>query len=285
MLEVLKARWPEENPNEQQAGAARAMTTLTRSTTLRVLVVDDHSTFAELLTGAIDRERDLVSVSHATTGAEGVAMYAELRPDVVLMDVQLPDIDGCTATAQIVAMDPDARVIVLTGHVTASALADAAASGVCGFLSKGGHFADLLSTIRTARPGSIAVDPTLVTRLIGQPRTTRTALARPLSQRELSVLVLMADGRDVTSIARELRISSHTCRGHVKNVLSKLSVHSQLDAVITAVRIGLIQISDEPAKPTVSDPAQTHSGPHQSRHPRSVAGEPRAPGRVGSMTG
>jgi DNA-binding NarL/FixJ family response regulator len=249
VLEVLKARWPEENPNEQHAGAARAMTTLTRSTTLRVLVVDDHCTFAELLTGAIDRERDLVSVSHATTGAGGVAMYAELRPDVVLMDLQLPDIDGFAATAQIVAMDPDARVIVLTGYVTASALANAAASGVCGFLSKDGRLADLLSTIRTAKPGSVAVHPSLVTRLIGQPRTTRTALARPLSQRELSVLVLMADGRDVTSIARELRISINTCRGHVKNMLSKLGVHSQLEAVVTANRIGLIQISNEHAKP------------------------------------
>ena len=144
---------------------------------------------------------------------------------------------------------------------------------------------DRLNTVRTAKPGSVAVHPSLVTRLMDQPLTTRPALARPLSQRELSVLVLMADGRDVTSIARELRISSHTCRGHVKNVLSKLDVHSQLEAVITAVRIGLIQINHEHAKPTVSDPAQTHSGPHQSRHPRSVAGEPRARGSAGSMTG
>lgn len=227
-----------------------ARTAPRQSATLRVLVVDDHSTFAELLTGALDREHDLVSVSHATTGAGAVAMYAELRPDVVLMDLQLPDIDGFAATAQIVAMDPNARVIVLTGHVTATSVADAAASGVCGFLSKDGHFADLLNTIRTARPGSIAVHPSLVTQLIEHPRTTRPVLARPLSQRELSVLVRMADGRDVTSIASELQISSHTCRGHVKNVLSKLGVHSQLEAVVTAVRIGLIRISDQPAKPT-----------------------------------
>jgi DNA-binding NarL/FixJ family response regulator len=220
------------------------------SETLRVLVVDDHRTFAELLTSAIDRERDLVSVCHTTTGADAVAMYAELRPDVVLMDLQLPDIDGFAATAQIVAIDPDAKVIVLTGHVTATAVADAAASGVCGFLSKDGHFAELLSTIRTAKPGSVAVAPSLVTRLLDQPRTARPALDRPLSQRELSVLVRMADGRDVTRIARELGISSHTCRGHVKSVLSKLGVHSQLEAVVTAVRIGLIRISDQPAKPT-----------------------------------
>jgi DNA-binding NarL/FixJ family response regulator len=224
------------------------METLTKNATLRVLVVDDHITFAELLTGAIDRESDLVSVGHATTGADAVAMFDELRPDVVLMDVQLPDIDGFTATAQILAASPHTRVIMLTAHVTADAVANAAASGVCGFLAKDGHFADLLNTLRTSRPGSLAVDPELVTRLVDQPRTARRALARPLSQRELTVLVRMADGRDVTSIAHELHISSHTCRGHVKSVLSKLGAHSQLEAVIVAVRIGLIQIKNEPAK-------------------------------------
>lgn len=224
------------------------MTTLTKTATLRVLVVDDHSTFAELLTGAIDREGDLVSVGHATNGADAVAMFARLRPDVVLMDVQLPDIDGFAATAATLAMSPDARVIILTAHVTADAVARAAAIGACGFLAKDGHFADLLSTVRTAKRGSLAVDPGLVTRLIDQPRTARRALARPLSQRELSVLLRMADGRDVTTIAHELHISSHTCRGHVKSVLSKLGAHSQLEAVIIAVRIGLIQINNEPVK-------------------------------------
>ena len=224
------------------------MSTLTKDTGLRVLVVDDHITFAELLTGAIDRERDLVSVGHVTTGAGAVAMFAELRPDVVLMDLQLPDIDGFAAAAQILAMSPDAQIIMLTAHVTTTVVANAVDSGVCGFLAKDGHFADLLNTLRTARPGSLAVDPALLGRLIDQPRTTRRALKRPLSQRELSVLVRMADGRDVTSIAHELHISSHTCRGHVKRVLSKLGAHSQLEAVILAVRLGLIQISNEPPK-------------------------------------
>lgn len=224
------------------------MTALTiETTTLRVLVVDDHCTFAELLIGAIDREPDLVSVGHAPTGGSAVAMYAELRPDVVLMDLQLPDMDGFAAAAQIVAMNPEARVIMLTAYVTADAVANAAASGVCGFLSKDGRLGDLLKTLRTATPGSLAVKPALVTRLFDQPPApARAALARPLSKRELSVLLGMADGNHVTGIAHELRISSHTCRGHVKSLLSKLGAHSQLEAVIIAVRIGLVQISDDP---------------------------------------
>jgi DNA-binding NarL/FixJ family response regulator len=222
------------------------MTTLTKKAALKVLVVDDHSTFAELLTDAIDREPDLVSVGHATTGAGGVAMFDKLRPDVVLMDLQLPDIDGFAATAQIVAISPQARVIMLTAHVTATVVAAAATSGVCGFLPKDGHLADMLSTVRNAEPGSLAVDLALLARLIGQPQTPSRTLARPLSQRELTVLTWMADGKDVTTIARELRISAHTCRGHVKAVLAKLDAHSQLEAVVIAVRIGLIAINDEP---------------------------------------
>jgi DNA-binding NarL/FixJ family response regulator len=226
------------------------MTTLTKKTMIRILVVDDHSTFAELLTGAIDREPDLVSVGHATTGAAGVAMFDKLRPEVVLMDLQLPDIDGFAATEQIVAISPDVRVIMLTAHVTTTVVARAAASGVCGFLSKDGHLKDMLRTVRTAQPGSLAVDPALLARLIGQPQTAAgRTLARPLSQREFTVLTRMADGKDVTSIARELSISAHTCRGHVKAVLSKLGAHSQLEAVVTAVRIGLITINDDPVTP------------------------------------
>ncbi len=233
------------------------MTDLTNETKLRVLVVDDHSTLAELLTGAMDREADLASVGHATTGAAGVAMFAALRPDVVLMDLHLPDIDGFAASAQIVAMDPRARVIVLTAHVTRAAVAKATACGVCGFISKDGHFADLLRTIRTAKPGSLAMDPMLMSLLINQPRTARRTLERPLSERELSVLVRMAEGNHVTGIARDLRISSHTCRGHIKSVLSKLGAHSQLEAVITAVRIGLIKITDEPGPAATLEGAQT----------------------------
>lgn len=247
MTEATKVEPTKMEPDEAEPQNGQLSNAEINDSALKVLVVDDHRTFAELLTQAIDREPDLVSVGHATTGAGGVAMFAALRPDVVLMDLQLPDIDGFAATTQILAISRDVRVIMLTAHVTATVVANAASSGVCGFLPKDGHFADMLSTIRTAVAGSLAVDPALLARLLDQPQGATKVLERPLSQRELSVLIRMADGRDVTHIAREMSISSHTCRGHVKSVLSKLGAHSQLEAVIIAVRIGLIQISHEPA--------------------------------------
>ena len=148
-----------------------------------------------------------------------------------------------------VARETGARGIGLEAYGTADGVANGAGNGGCGFRSKDGRLRDLLKTLRTATPGSLAVDPALVTRLFDQPPAlARAALARPLSKRELSVLVGMADGNHVTGIAHELRISSHTCRGHVKSLLSKLGAHSQLEAVIIAVRIGLVQISDDPEK-------------------------------------
>ena len=222
------------------------MTGVASVTTTRILVVDDHNTFAELLTGALDREHDLSSVGHATTGAEGVAMYARLDPDVVLMDVQLPGTDGFDATAQILALRPDARVILLTAIATAAVAARAASSGACGFLAKEGHLEDMLRIVRSARPGGFSIDPALLTRLARQRVPEVAPLQHQLTDRELEVLALLGDGKDVTRIARELSISNHTCRWHIKSLLAKLEAHSQLEALVIAVRKGLIDISEGP---------------------------------------
>ena len=209
---------------------------------VRVLVVEAHSTFAELLSGEIDRQSDLTSVGRASTGTTAVTMAAELRPDVVLMDVQLPDIDGFSAAAQILRMDPAARIIILTAHVTAAAVARAADYGAAGFLTKDGRLADLLAAVRSATRGNLVIDPALLARLAGSPTAAARTLRHRLSDRELEVLVLLADGRDVNSMARELNITSNTCRGHVKSILAKLGAHSQLKAVVIAVRTGLVKI-------------------------------------------
>jgi DNA-binding NarL/FixJ family response regulator len=217
----------------------------------RVMVVDDHATFAELLTNALDREPDLESVGHATTAAEGVAMFRELRPELVLMDVQLPDSTGFEATRQIMEIDPFARVIVLTAHAKPDFARDALVAGACGFLAKDGTLADMLDAVRTAGPGHVAVDPELMVHLIAEAATPPMATVR-LSQRQLDVVALLARGEDVQRIAKELNISLSTCRSYVQTILTKLNAHSQLEAVVIAAQLGLVTI-EQPARQMRAD--------------------------------
>src|SRR5690349_17749549 len=150
----------------------------------RVMVVDDHTTFAELLTDALDREVDLQGVGHAKTAAEGVALFRELRPDLVLMDLQLPDSTGFDATRQILEIDPEARVLVLTAHAKPEHAREALASGACGFLAKDDTLSEMLAAIRATRHGNVAVSPAMMMHLITG-ATSQPASRVRLSDRQL----------------------------------------------------------------------------------------------------
>lgn len=219
--------------------------------TTRVLVVDDHETFAELLSGALDREHDLTSVGHATTARDAVDMAHRLRPDLVMMDVQLPDADGFVATERIMAELPWTRVVVLTAHTDPGFVLRAADAGACGFLPKDGSLAHMLATLRAATLGGFVCDPALVAATQAVARTTgssRSSAPRPaapaLTQRETEVLGLLGQGRVVREIAADLGITEETCRGYVKSILAKLGARTQLQAVVTAWRIGLLSDGD-----------------------------------------
>jgi DNA-binding NarL/FixJ family response regulator len=217
-------------------------TTSADSGAARVLVVDDHCTFAELVVVALAHEEDLDCVGAAHDAGQARRMTRELVPDVVLMDVNLGKHDGLDLTAELVAAHPGLRVVVLTAHADSDTMRRAAAAGACALLPKDGSLPDLLNGLRTARPGGFVVHPALLRTLVTEQRASGQA-AGPhpvLTPRELRVLQLLADGRDTRSIAGELRISVNTCRGYVKNVLMKLDAHSQLEAVVIAGRHGLV---------------------------------------------
>ena len=211
---------------------------------MRVLVVDDHQTFAELLSRALDAESDLECVGHAQDSSEALAAVARLHPDVVLMDVHLPDRDGIRTTAELVRRHPDLKILILTAHASLADIERAATSGACGFLAKDGSLADVLHGLRTARRGSLILPDGLLSRLsaVGERHTTMRQWH--LTPRELEVLRLLGLGRDPRSIAKELGVSLHTCRGYVKAVLAKLGVHSQLEAVVLGTRTGLLRLGD-----------------------------------------
>lgn len=211
---------------------------------IRVLVVDRHQTFAELLGFALGGQPDLDFVGHAGTGADAVRLVAAARPDVVLMDVQLPDVDGVALAERLRVDDPGTRVVMLTAVDEPALLRRATAAGAAGFLAKDGALGDVLRAVRTAHGGGMTVSSHLLTGLLrstdGDPESATDASYGGLTPREREVLRLMGAGLDTRTVARRLGISVHTCRGHTRSVLAKLDAHSQLEAVAVAARHGLL---------------------------------------------
>jgi DNA-binding NarL/FixJ family response regulator len=211
----------------------------------RVVIVDDHQTLVDLLRLALSAEPDIDVVGAAGTAGEGLRLIEQTRPDLVLMDFGLPDKDGVTTAAEVLRRHPVTRVVMLTATHDGSLISRAAAAGVCGFVAKTGAFGEVLSAIRTARTGSMVIDPTVLARLVPSQRRNAESdgdriVAPLLTPREQEVLGLLGAGMDARAIARTLSISLHTCRGYVKSVLAKLDCHSQLEAVVAAGRLGLL---------------------------------------------
>lgn len=212
----------------------------------RVLIVDDHRSFAEALVMAVDHHADLVSVGTVATIAAAIAAIDSADPDVVLMDIRLPDGDGIDATARILALRPATRVLVLTGHTDVDVLTRAASAGASGFLPKESTIGAVIGAIRTARSGEMLVEGTTLAAILGRVAATSSALqaagtdAVVLTPREVDVLLLMGQGMDPHAIATSLSISLHTCRGYQKSIMGKLGAHSQLEAVVLATRRGLL---------------------------------------------
>lgn len=214
----------------------------------RILIVDDHRTFAELFAIGLEREPDLEPVGHARTAAEALEMTASLRPDLVIMDVRLGDGDGIATTAQLTTTYDDLCVIVLTGHPDASLVARAAEAGACGFLPKDGALEGMLHALRSARRGSLVLPPEMLALMTPASAPTpqpATPSGPQLNARELEVLELLGRGLNPRTIARRTSLSEDECRGLLKSVMGKLGVHSALEAVVTANRYGLISVGPD----------------------------------------
>ena len=226
-----------------------------------VLVVEDQQVLAAALEIAIGTQPDMDCVGTASTVEDALARAAEHRPDVVLMDIQLPGTDGIEGTRRIKAAYPDVTVLILTAGATAGRLAAAAAAGAGGFLAKNGSFSDILAAIRNPMQGKMVVEGATLKELIkdipgppglrpAQPGLTavppgaeengQAPEAPRLTAREQEVLALMGEGLDPSAIAERLVLSVYTARGHVKNVMMKLGAHTQLEAVVLATKSGLL---------------------------------------------
>ena len=215
---------------------------------LRVLIIDDHLAFSGALAMAIDFQERMSCVGSFGTLQDGIEAAARLRPDVVLMDVYLPDGDGIEGVRDLLAAHAGARVLILTGHTDIDALTRAAAAGASGFLPKESPIATVIRSVAAAGAGEMLVDGTTLASILGRlGGGIRPAMVGPggeptagLTRREYDVLALMGQGLDPHAIAKALRISLHTCRGYQKGLMAKLNAHSQLEAVVVAARRGII---------------------------------------------
>jgi len=225
----------------QQIATASAPVSATDTTVQTVVIVDDQRTFGDLLQVALEPAADLRCVGSSTTVAGGLAMVRAERPHLVVMDYQFEDedTDGVEATAAVMAVHPDCRVVLLTGHTDPDLVRRAAAAGACSVMPKNGSLVDLLRALRAAKNGGLVVHPMFLSSLIHVP-DRRGAATPGLSRREQDVLGMLSVGLDTRAIATQLGISLNTCRGYVKTLLGKLNAHSQLEAVAIARRDGLV---------------------------------------------
>lgn len=209
----------------------------------RLLLVDDHPLFLDGVRAALAGDTDIEIVGQAGSVAEACALTAELAPDVVLMDLGLPDGSGIDATQQIRAAHPDVRVLVMTMSSQDDAVVAAMRAGARGFVVKGAGRDELIHAVRTVAAGGAVFSPTVADRLGAFFVGSSSEPAFPqLSEREREVLELLARGLDNRRIARELFLSDKTVRNHVSAILGKLEAGNRVDAIQRARRAGLGQV-------------------------------------------
>jgi DNA-binding NarL/FixJ family response regulator len=212
---------------------------------IRVLLVDDHDLFRTGLRTLLEEQRVQI-VGEAAAGAEAVRLVRELAPDVVGMDLNMPGITGVEATRQITAIAPLTRVLVLTISDQDADVMDAILAGACGYLLKDSSIQELMRGIEAAGSGESIVSPTIAAKVLqrvrassSQPEIEKTIRAE-LSEREIEVLKLIANGKDNAMIAAELHISPKTVKNHISNILMKLQIDNRIQAAVYAVRSGIV---------------------------------------------
>jgi DNA-binding NarL/FixJ family response regulator len=207
--------------------------------TIRVLLADDHPVVRDGLAAMLATQPDFTVVGEAANGAEALHRTASLAPDVVLMDLQMPGMDGTTATAAIRAAHPEVRVLVLTTYDTDADITAAVDAGAVGYLLKDTGRHELCEAVRTAARGGAALSPTVAAKVLAHMRGDRVA---GLSGRELEVLSAVARGQSNKQIARALRLSEATVKTHLLHIYTKLDVGDRTAAVTAALGRGIIRM-------------------------------------------
>ena len=209
--------------------------------TLRILIVEDDPMMQLGLTQALEDYPHFTIVGQASDGYAGVEKALALKPDVIVMDIGLPRLDGIAATQQIRAKLPDTRIVVLTSHTSETEIIAALSSGADAYCVKGSDVERLVTAIAAAQEGAVYLDPKIARRVIEhlKPPTITTPIGQ-LSARELDVLKLIVEGYSNPEIANALYLSPNTIKTHIRGIMNKLAVDDRVQAAVVALRAGLV---------------------------------------------
>ena len=211
--------------------------------TTRIVIVDDHPVFRRGVRAMLEGNADLAVIGEAGTGAEAVALVAEMRPDVVIMDLMLPDMSGLQATEQIRSGVPDTHVLVLTSHAESDALVPALKAGAIGYVLKSETRLELVNAVRAVMQGKPLVPPEFTAQLVNAiaAKPDKADPLDSLTARELDVLRLLAHGLSNAQIAARLAIGEGTVKTHISSLFSKLSLSDRTQAALYAIKRALVK--------------------------------------------
>ena len=212
---------------------------------IRVLVADDHTLFRKGIVGLLSAQPDMEVVGEASSGEEAVRETSKVLPDVVLMDIGMPGVNGLEATREIRKKAPKVRVLVLTMHDREDYLFQALRAGAAGYVLKGADVQDLLSAIRSVNDGEVYLYPTVTKKLLADylrrvESGDNRASYDGLTDREREVLGLIAQGKTLPEIAQGLYLSLHTVQTHRDHIMKKLDLHTKAELIKYAIRKGLV---------------------------------------------
>ena len=217
------------------------------SQAIRVLIVDDHTIVRKGIRALLAEIAGIEVVGEADNGQEAIAQAETLHPDVILMDLAMPKMDGIEATRQIKASQPESRILVMTSFAADDKVFPAIKAGALGYLLKESAPEDLVQAIRQIHRGESSLHPTIARKVLQEIThpSDRPPTPNPLTEREAEVLRLVAQGLSNRDIARKLNISDPTVRTHVSNILSKLHLATRIQAALYALREGLVSLDAE----------------------------------------
>lgn len=211
---------------------------------IRVLIVDDHAVVRQGLRFMLERQQDIVVVGESCNGAQALALVIDLVPDVILLDLLMPEMDGVTAIREIKRLTPSTQIVVLTSYYEDDHIFNAIKSGALSYLLKDTSAPDLIAAVRAAARGESVLHPLIATRVLQEIHQKKTAPLNSLTPRELDVLKYIAHGRSNYEIATALMIGEGTVKMHVSNILSKLHLADRTQAAIYALQRHLIPLEE-----------------------------------------